>query len=270
MCGGPARRSAAESKFASVSPPPFQELATGPVSQTGPQRQLGARGGCPRLRAEGLLRPFCNWTFGASSPVSPHPPLNPLPGREGEILTRRALDSPRWRIARFTRVSPQPLVSSEGSSLPRTEVEQSVSGTVLDTLSRRARTSARNQRSRSKARPSKPSPSPRPPSRGPASSSLAREAEIGCAADRRVIIPRHGQRSAGPRVRPGVTMMGGHLLAGPAYKVRARRQGDRTRQPGGQATAGSIGSGCSGRPPVVSQSRSAISARCSACSAAGI
>ena len=45
-----------------------------------------------------------------------------------------------------------------------------------------------------------------PPSRGPASSSLAREAETGCAADRRVIIPRHGQRSAGPRVRPGVTM----------------------------------------------------------------
>ena len=64
-----------------------------------------------------------------------------------------------------------------------------------------------------------PSPQRHPaPSRDPPSSSLDREAGTGCAADRRVIIPRHGQRSAGPRREAGVTMR----LAGVRCQIFAR------------------------------------------------
>ena len=50
---------------------------------------------------------------GHRAPLSPHPPLDPLPGREGEILTSRTFDSPHSA----SRVSSSPLVSSEGTSL---------------------------------------------------------------------------------------------------------------------------------------------------------
>ena len=159
------RPSAADSKFASFSPPPLQELATGPVSQTGPQRQPGVGVGAGVCGPKDSLNRLAIGTSEASSPLSPHPPLDPLPGREGEILTSRTFDSPYSA----SRVSSSPLVQIEGTSLQALSV----------------------------------TPAPEPGSRF---FPLAREAEIGCAADWRVIIPRHGQRSAGPRVEPKVTM----------------------------------------------------------------
>ena len=69
--------------------PSLSELATGPVSQTGPQRQLGVGVGARVCGPKGSFNRLAIGTSGASSPVSPHPPLNPLPGREGEISTPR-------------------------------------------------------------------------------------------------------------------------------------------------------------------------------------
>jgi len=113
MSGGPARPSAADSKFASLSPPPFQELATGPVAQTGPQRQPGVGVGARVCGLRDSFNRLAIGTSGVSSTLSPHPPLDPLPGREGEILASRTFDSPHSA----SRVSSSPLVQIEGTSL---------------------------------------------------------------------------------------------------------------------------------------------------------
>jgi len=185
--------------------PPFKSWRPAPVSRTGPQRQLGVGVGA---RVRGPRTPSTALQVGLRGHRAPSVPTHPLiPSLEG----RGDFNATNFRFAALAHRAFHPRFTTAVGFERRFELAENRSREIRQRDSSRYAFStgskaARNQRFRSKARPSKPSASPRPPSRGPASSSLAREAETGCAADRRVIIPRHGQRSAGPRLEAGVTM----------------------------------------------------------------
>ena len=101
MSGGPTPPSAADSKFASFSPPPLQELATGPVSQTGPQRQPGVGVGA---RVCGPKASFNRLAIGTSGRIEPRqspPTPRSAPWKGGGDFSVTNFRFATQRIARF-------------------------------------------------------------------------------------------------------------------------------------------------------------------------